>query len=148
MNAGHAHQPALTAVEHDNAERLKQIIEWRRHARSYRWIAEQLGISFQRVQQIYQEALAAIKVPAVEALRQEAQERYEGLMAEYRDMAAIEASKDQPDAVVLRQLLDSIVKAQTRLDKLYGLEAPAKVEATVQQQIRYIVEGVDPEELK
>jgi len=141
-------QPELAAREYDDAQRLAQIIEWRRHARSYRWIAEQLGISHQRVWELYQEALAAIKVPAVEALRQEAMERYEGLMAELRDLASIEAMKDAPDVNALRLLLDSIAKNQEGIRKLFGLDAPAKVEATVQQQIRYVVEGVDPEELK
>jgi hypothetical protein len=148
MNTGNANRPELTSREYDDAQRLAQILEWRRQARSYRWIGEHLGISYQRVWTLYHEALAAIKVPAVEALRQEAQERYEGLMVEMRELASRMASAERPDPVAIRQVLDSIVKTQTRLDKLYGTEAPAKVEAIVQQQIHYIVEGVDPEELK
>lgn len=147
-NSGHGHQPELVAREHSDAQRKAQIIEWRRQARSFRWIAEKLGISHQRVQEIYSAALKEVVVPAVEQLRQEAMDRYEGHIVELRALVAAEATKDQVDVNAIRQLVDTMMKAQEGIRKLYGLDAPAKVEATVQATVEYRVVGVDAEDMR
>jgi hypothetical protein len=147
VHGGLSNQPELTARQQDDAERIRRIAEWRREARSYRWIGEQIGLSRQRVEQIWNAELQAIKRPAVEQAREEAIQRYEGQLVELRVLAQAESAKQEPDVTTLRQLIDSMAKIQARLDKLQGLEAPVKVQQEVRQTVEFSIRGVDVEAL-
>lgn len=137
---GKSHQPAITASEWDRSEELKQIIEWRRWGKSYQWIADQIGKSKSHVFDVYNEALKANTRPAIEQAREEATQRYEGLMEELRSLAQAETLKEKPDVNTLRMLVESMQKMQIRLDKLLGLEAPIKTEVEAVQTVTYKIE--------
>lgn len=143
MPGGERNKAELAARAEDDAVRLRRIADWRREARSYQWIGDQLGISRQRVYDIWNEHLKSISRPAVEQAREEAIQRYDGQLVELRGLAQLESAKDQPDVTVLRQLVDSMAKVQARLDKLQGLEAAVKVEQRVEQTVAFRLVGVD-----
>lgn len=161
MNHAHGHQRDLVAREEHFARRLSKIMEWRRQARSYRWIADQLTgegdpISFQRVYEIYQTALSEIKVPAVEQLRREANERLEGFLVELRGLAERHPTKlvqrdgetvEVPDTEVLADLVTRMERVQADISKLHGLNAPQEIRQEMTATIRYEVAGVDMDKL-
>jgi len=129
------------------AERLLAIIDLRGQKMSWRDIGAQLGMSHEHARTVFNAAMAEHVRPSLEQAREEAAQTYERLMYELRSLAKVEEAKPSPDLTVLRQLVESMAKLQVRLDKLFGLEAPVKVDQTIQQTVAFRLVGIDTSEL-
>ncbi len=118
-----------------NLERRAQVLQLRRQGKTYTQIAQQLGISRTRAHQLVWKEMRRLseqKDHDVQAMREEAEARLRRLMEAAWEKAL---GGDLP-------AIEAVARLQDRLNKLHGLEAPAKQEVTSK------IEKLSPEELR
>jgi hypothetical protein len=119
----------------DTAERKRLILQRRRDRVGFREIAEELGISPTRVVQLFKKALLEIPAPEAAELRHEEAELIDQAVASLLRLTET-ASKDSDRIAAWGQ----VARFMDRRAKLFGLDAPAKQDITVQQ--------VDPKDIE
>lgn len=135
-------QPVTSPGRTIAADRAAEALELRKAGKSYRAIGKALGISFQRAHMIVSTHIAEQKEHAAETadeIRQIELERLDELLEAYLPMAkAGDASA-----------ADRVLKIMDRRARYLGLDAPAKVEATIetheQRRARLLDEARDPD---
>lgn len=107
-------------------------------------IASQLGINRRTVRSLREE-FASEMDPGAEVARAEAAQHYKEIIAAcWKKMG--DGSKVSPHGMA--GLANTALSAQTRLDKLYGIEAPRKVEVEERLSVAEMArrtQGVPPE---
>ena len=127
--------PRLGRNDLRNLERRAKVLQLRRQGKNYKEIGQALGISTTRAYQLVwdeMDRLSAHMEEDVSAIRTEAESRLRRLINAIWERAL---GGDL-------QAIDQVAKLQDRLNKLYGVDAPAKQEVTTK------VEKLSPEELK
>jgi len=107
----------------ESAERMAQIVAMRRQRMTQDAIARKLGISQQRVSQLYSQALAMIPAQQVDEHRIEELTLIDDAIADLLDMAH---DHDRPRTAV--EAWNSIRGWAERKAKLLGLDAPTQFE--------------------
>lgn len=149
-----------------NAERDASIYRMYIAGLSQTLIAERVNLTQSRVSQICTEQAALVPPPDREALAKRAVERGEWLRAEMarlyerqtRNPPPAFSQKGDPlidprtgeviaDMATLFAAWDRMLKADERLAKAVGLDAPTKAHVEV-EQVRYVLTDVDDEALK
>jgi len=147
---------------YDAAERQARVVDLRRQRIPFHKIGEQLGISRQRAQQLYEEAIQAVKEPSVRAHRAEMLEQLDELEQAALKVLATEHVVVQQGHIVSKILdedeegnpvygepliddapvlnaIDRLLKIQERRARLVGADAATKVE---------VESHVDPESIE
>lgn len=143
----------------ETAEQRRQVVALRRRGETFEAIGEELGFSRQRAHAIFKEALASIPAPEVTELRTEERDRLEGLMREAwkvlgKDHIAVSQGRVVLDPESGNPLLDDgpklaaikeLRQLSESLRKLYGVDAPVKVDLSGGAELRVTIVGVDTE---
>ena len=149
---------ARRATEEDQ-ERRADVMRLRRQGQTFEAIGEQLGITKQRVHQLYWDTLRKIPAQEVTEYRAEQAERLDEMLRkayEVLERKHITVSNgkviyldDQPmedDAPTL-MAIKSILQIEERRAKLLGLDTPVKQQVEVDGALRYEIVGADPNDL-
>lgn len=125
-----------SAAATSRAERASVVMQKKSQGWSFNEIGALLGISRQAVHTIYWSERAKLKEETVEhsleidALRDDQASRMEAIIKAWLPLAT-GTERDDAGAVILNKDAAAIVlKADERLSKLYGLDAPTKTDIT------------------
>ncbi|MEU8404303.1 helix-turn-helix domain-containing protein [Nonomuraea sp. NPDC048892] len=138
----------------DNYRRA-EVLRLRRTGMSFPAIGERLGVTRQRVHQIYWAALREIPVQEVTDYRAEQLERLDALPVKANEVlerhhitvsnGRVVTLDGEPlqDAGPLLDAIKTVLDIETRRAKLMGLNTPVKQQLQTEETITYAFEGVD-----
>lgn len=133
-----------------NAQRNAKIMMMRAEGATFQAIADEVGVSRQRVHQIVAEMIAEIPVSSTQQYRAEMLERLERIKAEAAKLAfdsprvtydedGSEHVDHGPKVAALREMR----AAEAQIAKLLGLDAPVKSEVAASVAFTYRFEGAE-----
>ncbi len=129
-------QSKASAVATTRAQRVVEVMALKGRGWSFRDIALHLGITHQSVHEMYWTERRHLKAESVEASedidakRDSQAERMEAIIKAWLPLAT-GTEKDEDGLAILNKDAAAIVlKADERLSKLYGLDAPTKTDVT------------------
>jgi len=139
-------KPQLPEIE--RAKRAARIMELRAQGKSYRYIGAEVGLSFMQVSNIIKDELKKAALPDIEEVRKQELSQLEGLEQVAFGILEKHHYKISPtgklvklpselgedyaeDPVPVLQAIQTIRGLMERKAKMLGLDAPAKVEASI-----------------
>lgn len=138
-----------------NAERDARIMDLARRGRTHQTIADEVGLTRQRVHQIVKEQLAAIPVEGVAHYRAQQLETLDGLLEKahavlearhlkfHEGVALNHAGELVTDDGPVLNAVTTILRILERRARLLGLDAPVKTEVSGGVAFRYVFDGAD-----
>ncbi len=141
-------------VDEKRAHKQALVVSYRRRGWSFADIAPKLGVTRQRAHQLYWEAMREIVAEGVEDMRTEAAARLDALRREthailerhhpvlYQGQPVEDVEDDGVRLAAIRELR----ALEERWARLFGLDAPVKVEQVGEASVRH--EVVLPEGLR
>lgn len=148
--------PADGLTRLNKNEGIEKAIALVRKAKTYRQIANELGVSLGTAHNWVQEGLRAIPKVEATALRQEQAERleylHEKLMEQLESPRTVMAFDENGEPIKIQvfddmeKTIDTARKLSESFRKLHGLDAPQQVQGQV--SVDYKINGINPETLR
>lgn len=147
--------PETDGSKIDNAERDAKIMDLRRRGRTLQTIADEFGISRQRVHAIIKERLAEIPVESVQHYRAQALEVLDNLLEKanavleaqhlkfHEGVALTHNGEVVTDNAPVLAACATILKIEERRAKLLGTDSPVKAEVAASVAFTYKFEGAE-----
>ena len=147
--------PETDGSKIDNAERDAEIMNLRRRGRTLQTIANEFGISRQRVHTIIKERLAEIPVESVQHYRSQALEVLDNLLEKANAVLEAQHLKFHEGVAITHDgvpvtdngpvlaAVATILRIEERRAKLLGLDSPIKTEISGGVAFTYKFEGAE-----